>query len=259
MPRGAPNPRKGSGSKPKPKLKKRRWTPSEESRLRVHFASLGEDWAAIVAALEKDNFEVRSEQSVLGKLAALGLHEQESRRQSGGNWHAQGRRQGDKNKKRKAASKGSPAATSPDAPPPRRASVQASSQIQEGEAEGAELDRELAGELGKVVGITKEANRHLAWAFYFVETLGAPAEEHWDGRGGTVSQIADTFHVKMGSRGSIRSVLVDVTECLGGRNRVHRQPEGPVPGAGADQHQERGGEHHRRLHGGQDGHPTDSG
>ena len=80
--------------------------------------------------------------------------------------------------------------------------MQASSRIQQGEVEGDELDRDLAGELGKVVGITKEANRHLAWAFYFVDTLGAPAEEHWDGRGGTVAQIAKAFKVKMGSRGA---------------------------------------------------------
>eukprot|EP01045_Picozoa_sp_COSAG04_P015981 COSAG04_NODE_1302_length_7312_cov_2.782289_5_plen_439_part_00 len=169
------------------------------------------DWKEVAAALKTS----RSAKSVQNAALRMGLRAPvERRRQSGGNWHAQGRKQGKKGKKRKAAAKGSPAATSPDAPPPRRASVQASSQIQQGEAEGAELDRELAGELGKVVGITKEANRHLAWAFYFADTLGAPAEEHWDGRGGTVSQIAEMFHVKMGSRGSIRSVLVDVTECL---------------------------------------------
>ena len=102
--------------------------------------------------------------------------------------------------------------------------MQASSRIQQGEAEGAELDRELAGELGKVVGITKEAKRHLAWAFYFTDTLGAPAEEHWDGRGGTVAQIADTFHVKMGSRGSIRSVDGGV----GGRRRPPKRPFSPA-------------------------------
>ena len=71
MPRGAPHPRKGSAPA-KPKVPRRRWTATEESRLRVHFATFGDDWDEIIAALGKEGW-VRTELAVVNKVVDLGL------------------------------------------------------------------------------------------------------------------------------------------------------------------------------------------
>ena len=104
---------------------RRVWGESEKAHLKTLVASVlvaGEiDWKEVAAALKTN----RNGKTVQTKALKLGLRAPVERRLSGGNWHAQGRKQGDKNKKRKSAPKDSPAATSPDAPPPRHASVQA--------------------------------------------------------------------------------------------------------------------------------------
>lgn len=204
MGRRAPPRQRGPGSGPqKPTSQRRGWTPSEESRLRVHFASLGEDWAAIVAALKKDNFEVRTEQSVLGKLAALGLHEQKSRRQSGGNWDKEKRTQGDKNKKRaaKAAAKSD---TSPPAeePRPKRASTgQPTPTADSGDPPAA------------AAPVLSDSAQRVAIAHYFINVLDAPPEEEWSERNGTIWTIRVALGIPSGSHNTVLQTLKDVTAC----------------------------------------------
>ena len=120
------------------------------------------------------------------KVTALGLRQREKRAAGGPTWHAQGRRLGDKNKKRKEAAKAaltlaSPAGVPPSEPRPKRPAAVAADAALRAELEaGLKLDRELFTAAGS--GIITEANTHKAWAYYYVSVLGCAPEEDWDTR-----------------------------------------------------------------------------
>ena len=115
--RRQPTPR----SAPATPAPKKRWSPKEEAQLTKMYKSKGPVWAELAQRLGTG----RTIKQVEAKVTALGLRQREKRAAGGPTWHAQGRRLGDKNKKRKEAAKAaltlaSPAGVPPSEPRPKR-------------------------------------------------------------------------------------------------------------------------------------------
>ena len=64
MGRKPPHPRRGAGLGPTKPRERRPWLQSEVHSLRVAFATFGDDWRQVVAALTKDGHDVRTELAV---------------------------------------------------------------------------------------------------------------------------------------------------------------------------------------------------
>jgi len=166
------------------------------------------DWKEVAAALKTS----RSAKSVQNAALRMGLRLPVERKRRGGNWDAQRGKQGDKNTSRPpAAALTSPAASPPEQPRPSRAAAAAGDQQrQQTEQIVSGFDEQQLA----ATGLMSERSKREGWAHYYVSNLGAPPEEDWDGQGGTASVIAQHFDVPKGSRGSVRSVLEDVTLCI---------------------------------------------
>ena len=59
--------------------------------------------------------------------------------------------------------------------------------------------------------VITDEQRRVSIAVYYVDTLGAPPEEEWDGHDGTVSIIMGALNIPRSSRVKVRTVLEDVT------------------------------------------------
>ena len=70
MGRKPPHPRRGAGLGPTKPRERRPWLQSEVHSLRVAFATFGDDWGKVVAALTKDGHDVRTLQPRHGANAA---------------------------------------------------------------------------------------------------------------------------------------------------------------------------------------------
>jgi len=202
MGRKPPHPRRGAGLGPTKPRERRPWLQSEVHSLRVAFATFGDDWRQVVAALTKDGHDVRTELAVQAKVTDLKLRKKDERRSSGGDWQQQKEKQGDKNKKRaaKAAAKSD---TSPPAeePRPKRASTERPTPTAD------------SGDPATAPPVLPESARRLAIAHYFLEVMDAPPEEEWSERQGTVWCIRMALKIPSGSHSSVLRVLQDVTRC----------------------------------------------
>ena len=131
--RRQPTPR----SAPATPAPKKRWSPKEEAQLTKMYKSKGPVWAELAQRLGTG----RTIKQVEAKVTALGLRQREKRAAGGPTWHAQGRRLGDKNKKRKEAAKAaltlaSPAGVPPSEPLPKRPAAAAADAAMLAELEG---------------------------------------------------------------------------------------------------------------------------
>ena len=78
----------------------------------------------------------------------------------------------------------------------------------------SEEEEEIVPEVSVVFDeVLNDEIRRCAIAHAFVETFKAPPESKWNGRGGTIANIAEVCKIKTGSRGIIRRVLDDVMKC----------------------------------------------